>query len=140
MTLRVLFNRMIPSFIKFRAPRVDGMLPAMQTKLVALIYRTHTNAQSFPILGPCCKGNTPSNTYQILPRSNKLILCASIGIVRFESFVAKQSNTNGGVKKNAFYRSKLYVKGQLISKGLFLIRLLRLGQKSLNNVFVDCTL
>ena len=60
MALRVLFNRMIPSFIKFRAPRVDGMLPAMQTKLVALIYRTHTNAQSFPILGPCCKkGNTP---------------------------------------------------------------------------------
>ena len=130
MALKVSFNRMIPSFIKFRAPRVDGMLPAMQTntavcirtvssqllfrcvvhsnpawlvwghyrtysaccsahqpkltinqfktvkqqalgaycrniytvqtKLVAFIYRTHTNAQSFPILGPCCKkGNTP---------------------------------------------------------------------------------
>ena len=34
MALRVLFNRMIPSFIKFRAPRVDGMLPAMQTNTV----------------------------------------------------------------------------------------------------------
>ena len=36
MALKVSFNRMIPSFIKFRAPRVDGMLPAMQTNTVYL--------------------------------------------------------------------------------------------------------